>query len=195
MAVPCLVQALEAERRWGMPRGLLLAIALVESGDAGVPDSSVVTVGGSARRGLDPAEAVRRVTDRRGRPLPNVYVGCMQLSAYFHGRHFPSLEAMFDRELNVSYAAEYLAGHRQNTRSWAGALQRYNGGGNPSYVCKVVAAMRAMRLSSASEVAPRSGCAQPAVAPEIIRALALDEDHQNRRLQTVQAIPGRPAGG
>jgi soluble lytic murein transglycosylase-like protein len=64
--------------------------------------------------------------------------------SYFHGRHFRSIEAMFDE--NVDYAARFLRELRAREGSWTLAAARYHAGPNNDpaqerYVCLVIANM------------------------------------------------------
>ena len=82
LALPAAACWHEAGERYHVSPALLYAIARTESG-------------------LNPA-AVNR--NRNG----SVDIGLMQINWKFHGRHFDSMQALFDPATNLDYAARYL---------------------------------------------------------------------------------------
>ena len=85
-------------------------------------------------------EALRQFEEAQKRGARFIDVGCMQINHYFHGRHFRSVEAMFDPHENVDYAARFLRELRAREGSWTLAAARYHAGPNNDpaqerYVC------------------------------------------------------------
>lgn len=165
-AVPgCLQAALNTERTERLPPGLLLAIALVESGRDGKPNAAVITRNGRSLWG----EAARKLA-LRGR-LQRGHFGCMQISVYWHGDAFPSQAAMLDPARNVGYAARYLTSLRQRAGNWRGALLRYHGAGakaGAAYLCRVRAALTALGSPSADLLGRRPCAPAPEVDEQVV---------------------------
>lgn len=114
----------------GLPAGLLPAISRIESGRK--IDKSVRAwpwTLNHAGKGLffetrDEALAYLRKTVANG--PRNIDVGCMQINNYWHGKHFPSLEAMIDPETNIRYAVRYLKELFREKGSWDAAVRNYH---------------------------------------------------------------------
>ncbi|MDR3514682.1 MAG: transglycosylase SLT domain-containing protein [Azospirillaceae bacterium] len=136
----CTDAVLNAEQTLDIPSGLLLSIALVESGGGGAPNALALNVGGRAIISNDPAIAQAHLRDSSGRIRSNVNAGCMQLSVYYHRSGFRPVEKILDPAANVWYAARFMARLRHDSANWAEAVARYHGGsvtGSQGYVCKV----------------------------------------------------------
>lgn len=57
----------------------------------------------------------------------NLDLGLMQINYKVHGKKFRGVSDLFDPNINVHYAANYLMEHRQ-TRDWWGSVGRYHSG-------------------------------------------------------------------
>ena len=55
----------------------------------------------------------------------NLDLGLMQINWRVHGKHFRSVEEVFDLNRNLTYAVGYLREHRE-TRDWWGSVGRYH---------------------------------------------------------------------
>lgn len=184
-ATTCHNEVLIAEQANNIPQGLLLAMALVESGRGGMPHAHALSVGGRAIYAKSAKDAERYFRDRSGRLKRNVFVGCLQLSLKYHGQHFRPLHRIAEPDFNVAYAARYLARHYQTYGNWTKAVQRYQGGSarqRRAYVCKVWNALNALGRGGA-HILDASNCRRRtvAVAPPTRRAL--------RNMQVAEAIP------
>lgn len=120
-----------AERNSGIPPGLLMAIARVESGRArpgggSAPWPFAINAEGTGRFPETRAAAIAEVEALRARGTRSVDVGCMQVNLYFHPAAFPSLEAAFDPPTNVAYAVRFLRDLRARTGNWAEAVANYH---------------------------------------------------------------------
>lgn len=184
-ASPCTDHAVEAEKVHGIPAGLLLSVALVESGMGGKPQPYVLNVDGQviASNSLD--EASRHLRDKAGRLRPNTMVGCMQLSLGYHKDKFRPLERILDPKANVFYAATYLKRLHAQTGSWTKALERYQGGTRGqrlAYLCKVHRNLSSLHPENAALIgsAHCDPAGQPSIAPETRRTF------KNRQLHTVE---------
>ncbi|HYE50473.1 MAG TPA: transglycosylase SLT domain-containing protein [Azospirillaceae bacterium] len=171
----CLDHIGAAEKDAGIPSGLLMAVALVESGNGGSPTPYVVNVKGKAVYARTQAEAARFLRDGQGKLRTNVTVGCMQLSLTHHRAAFRPVEKMLDPQENVRYAARYLARLRSETGSWAGAVARYNGGSVKMakvYQCKVQRTLTELGADSVTLIdGSKCGKAQdPHISPKTRKA-------------------------
>lgn len=123
-----------AEPGSGLPRGLLGAIALVESGrrDPGTgrvaPWPWAYNVEGETRFAETREAAVAEVAALRARGVRSVDVGCMQVNLQHHPEAFGSVEQAFDPATNVRYAIRFLRALRERTGGWAEAIAQYHSG-------------------------------------------------------------------
>ncbi|MDJ0390407.1 transglycosylase SLT domain-containing protein [Roseomonas sp. E05] len=162
----CLRATLLTERQAGLPRGLLLGIALVESGRGGQPNA-VVLRGRDGRSHWGDA-AWRQV--RQG-GLKHAHLGCMQLSVFWHGDQFPNHGAMLDPARNVAYAGAYLQQLRARAGSWRKAVLHYYGGqpaASAAYLCRVHAALVALGAPAAA-LLQRRRCAELPTIEDTLR--------------------------
>ena len=127
----CESLALEASQRYGVPDGLLIAIARTESGIA--RDRSdlqawlwTANVEGKSHYYDTREEMLTHLGRVVTQDISNFDVGCMQLNYRWHGDRFDSLERMLDPASNVAYAARYLSQLRDETGSWEGATRYYH---------------------------------------------------------------------
>ena len=126
----CFQQIMAAQKKYGIPDNLLLAIGLQESGRR-VSGKLVIwpwtanTNGKGAFFGSKAAlDAYVRKTQGEG--VFSTDVGCMQINQRWHADQFTSLEAATDPHANVDYAARFLKGLFAQTRDWWEAAGRYH---------------------------------------------------------------------
>lgn len=128
----CRTAAAELEREHRIPRQLLSAIALAESGrwDAARGESFAwpwtVTAGGQSRYFETKAAALAHVRALSGADVRNIDVGCMQINLLHHPGAFESLDQAFEPVANAAYAARFLADLHRQTRSWSRAVSFYH---------------------------------------------------------------------
>lgn len=120
-----------AERGSGLPRGLLAAIAQVESGrpapSGGLrPWPFAINAGGEGRFPETRGAAIAEVEALRSRGIASVDVGCMQVNLMHHPAAFPDLQAAFDPTRNVAYAVRFLKELHGRTGNWAEAVAQYH---------------------------------------------------------------------
>jgi hypothetical protein len=150
----CRQAAGRAEVARDLPPHLLTAIAQTESGrwHAGHAETLAwpwtVMAEGEGRFLPSKAAAIETVRQLQARGVRNIDVGCMQVNLHHHPGAFESLEAAFDPEANVAYAAGFLVELREDARSWTRAIGQYHSRqavrGN-GYRAKVLKAWREAR--------------------------------------------------
>ncbi|MGB8279246.1 MAG: transglycosylase SLT domain-containing protein [Methylovirgula sp.] len=135
-----------AAKKYGVPLGVLYAVALTETGRRGSLHPFALNIEGPSffPRTLD--EALQRFEQARKAGAKLIDIGCMQVNHHYHGSDFHSVVDMFDPHENVDYAAQYLKELRVQEGSWTLAAARYHAGpnNNPAqkqYVCAVIANM------------------------------------------------------
>ncbi len=136
----CVTHAVEAEQKLNIPSGLLVAIALVESGQDGTPHPFAMSLQGRSYFARNVGDAAKHIRDHRGQLRSNTYVGCMQLSLASHQGQFRPVERIVEPRDNVFYAGQLLVRFHGEEGNWKTALARYNGGSNrraQAYVCKI----------------------------------------------------------
>ena len=131
-ATICIELTQLAERTRRFPKGLLYAIARVESGrqarvnSAPAPWPWTVTVGGEGRYYNSKEEAVKAVEQLQRDGRSNIDVGCMQVNLHHHGRAFGSVSEAIDPVNNVAYATEYLVVLYKRYNNWEEAIKYYH---------------------------------------------------------------------
>ena len=108
------------------PPALLRAVALVESGTAGVSRPWVINVAGQERTFRTQAEAMAAVTTLQAAGVQSIDVGCMQINLRHHPAAFATLQDAFTPSLNVAYGARFLTSLFHEVGSWDGAAAAYH---------------------------------------------------------------------
>ena len=135
------------ESALGIPRHLLTAISLAESGKWDDTNKALIawpwTVMAKGKGHYLPskAAAIAKVRILQAQGVKNIDVGCMQINLYYHPKAFETLDAAFDPERNVGYAANFLAAINQSTLSWPQAAANYHSttpSKNEKYLNKVL---------------------------------------------------------
>jgi hypothetical protein len=121
-----------AERDMGIPKGLLSAISIIESGKKTkefkdlVAWPWVLNVDGKPEFHKSKTDAVKSLHKHLERGIVNIDVGCMQVNFRHHGSNFRTPSQMMDPAQNVAYAAKFLLSLRQNHGSWTKAVGHYH---------------------------------------------------------------------
>ena len=147
----CLAAARRAERIHGLPDGLLVAIALSESG----LHAHALNIGGRAFFPGSPAEARAMLAAAPGGA--SVMAGCVQVNARVHARHS---DWPLDAERAADWAGGLLQRWHTETGSWTTALARWHGGSAAStrrVLCRVRAKLEV--TAPGSPVLADEGCA------------------------------------
>lgn len=131
----CLDAVRQAERAHDIPQGLMVAVALAESG----LHAHAMNIGG---RSYFPAgtEEARRIYNS-ARPGQYVMAGCVQVNARVHARNS---DWPLDPWRAADWGAGYLRSHFEKSGNWADAIRRWNGGGasGDRLACRVQAKLQ-----------------------------------------------------
>jgi hypothetical protein len=119
-----------AEQNFDLPAGLLMAVALTETGrrigDTLTPWPWSINAAGEGAWLEERGAALERARDLQRSGVESIDVGCMQVNLKWHEGAFGSLEAAFDPDTNVAYAARHLKALRATSRDWLEAAGRYH---------------------------------------------------------------------
>jgi len=121
-----------AERHYRIPRQLLAAISLAESGRYSKTRRATFAWPWTVRSGKfsrflpNRAAAIHTVRQLQARGIRNIDVGCMQVNLSYHPKAFADLNAAFDPAKNVTYAARFLTRLQRSKRSWSRAVGLYH---------------------------------------------------------------------
>ncbi len=121
-----------AEQRYVTPKGLLMAIATVETGRKDTRTGVVTPWPWSANADnisyyfATRAEAVAWVQDQQAHGTASIDVGCMQVNLLYHPQAFGSVDEAFDPVHNADYAARFLVHLCAETGSWEQAIGFYH---------------------------------------------------------------------
>lgn len=156
LAARCVAAARVAEAATGLPEGLLVAVAVVES----ALHPYAVGSERDARYAATPAQAMRAV--RAMAPAArSVSGGCFQVNIGVHAKRSPAW--VFDPGESAIFAARLLDDLRRRHGDWAAALAAYNGAApqgtaGRAYACRVRAALAEVAPASVAAIRP-GGCA------------------------------------
>lgn len=115
-----------AERYYGLPPGLLAAMAMVESGRGGIPYPWALNIAGQAVMAPDYQQAARLLRLRDGRVRRDVAIGCLQIHMSYHLDVFGAPEWALLPRYNVWYAALFLYRLAGQYGSWREAVAHYH---------------------------------------------------------------------
>lgn len=136
----CRTAAEAAEDERGIPHGLLIAVAAVESG----MDPLALRVGGHSLH-PDTRQQAAHLAQTALRQSKSVMAGCMQVNLLAHDRE-GALWAL-DPQHAADWAADQLVSLRAQLRSWHAAVRAYGGGAGPAYLYRVLSRQRAIIAS------------------------------------------------
>jgi len=110
------------ERQYGIPSGLLVAIAQVESG----MNVHAINVAGKSIIASNSHEAFSLIDDARDNGISNIDVGVMQINYRWHANGFASTQEMLNPKRNIEYAAKLLKSLKVRHGTWYEAVKYYH---------------------------------------------------------------------
>ena len=126
----CRNAAIKAADRHGVPRDVLVAITLVETGTkrGGAFGAWPWTVNVAGKGFWLDSRAAALLTAQQAlaRVQPSFDVGCFQLNYKWHGQHFASIDQMFEPGPSGDYAAQFLKSLHAETGDWIKAAGFYH---------------------------------------------------------------------
>lgn len=131
-ATLCEAAAVHHERANALPRALLAAVAMAESGrylpkkQKSRPWPWTINAEGKPYYFSSKAEAIAKTQQLLDGGMRSIDVGCMQVNLRYHPHAFASLDDAFDPMMNVAYGAEFLMELRDRTGSWQQAVANYH---------------------------------------------------------------------
>jgi hypothetical protein len=192
-----------AEAEGPVPAGLLGAVALSESGRYDpalrrvVPWPWTVNSQGEGRYFATKTEAVAFVEQLRRAGRRNIDVGCMQVNLLHHPDAFATLEEAFDPATNVAYGGDFLTRLRQDSPSWARAVERYHTADaerGRAYRERVYARWQDVQRAGLPEEALPAGTVQAAAdAPRVYPGRLLPPAGPGRGFLSLRPAAGRIA--
>lgn len=192
----------QAERHYGIPTGLLAAIALTESGSDGQPYPWALNVAGQPRMADSYATAASLLRKRDGTPRQDLAVGCMQIHMRYHLASVGTPEWVLRPRNNVWYAASFLRQLHDQYGTWLQAVGHYNASDPAAqniYVCQVARSLARVAPATAEALSfPRTCGAGP--RKDAPAAGSWKEGGWGRVLvgiaaDSAQDEPSRPAAG
>jgi soluble lytic murein transglycosylase-like protein len=210
---PCRIAIAAVEPGSGLPPGLLLAIALVESGRADParggrlePWPWAYNLEGEGRFPATRAAAVAEVAALRESGRRSIDVGCMQINLLHHPGAFRDLDQAFEPEANVRYAARFLRDlHARFGGNWAAAIANYHSGEMERgllYHRRIALARIGVAVAAGGPIplpaAAGQGLCAPGLAPMLTVRRTAARAARAARTQIVCRRPGgggRPAAG
>jgi len=144
----CTSTILAMEGAFGIPQGLLLAIAQTESGGKGDPYPWALNIGGTPMFPSSLAAMKAAIEDNGGGDSPNIDVGCMQISLRYHKETLPDYTLIFQPQYNVIYGAYFLRRLFNQYGNWLQAIAHYHSS-DPvrqfAYACRVLERLKKIR--------------------------------------------------
>jgi hypothetical protein len=127
----CLQHIRKEEKAHRIPKGLLAAIGLTESGRALKRGQMTVwpwtvNAAGEGHYFESKADAIAFVEGKLADGVESIDVGCMQINLKHHPDAFVSLEDAFDPATNAAYAADFLSSLHRQLDGWLAAARRYH---------------------------------------------------------------------
>lgn len=120
------------EQKYGLPRNLLYAVSLVESGKfnkemrLNLPSPWTLNVAGKSYYFSNKQAALAQLRKSISEGYSSIDVGCAQINLQVHGHHFKHPENLLNPVYNIAYAAHYLASNYAETKNWEKAVARYH---------------------------------------------------------------------
>ena len=126
----CISEILKVEKHLNLPKNILLAISLTETGrlvdGMYIPWPWSLNVKGRGFYLDNKKQATRYALTNIKNFTKNVDIGCMQINYYYHGKKFKNLDNMINPKINVLWAGYFLLDLREQYGTWKEAIMRYH---------------------------------------------------------------------
>lgn len=126
----CESEIIKAEKKYGIPSRLLLAIATIESGrsDGKSKRAWPWTICANGRGYYCSTKSAAIATTKKliSRGIRNIDVGCMQVNLMHPSKAFKNLEEAFTPRANIDYAAKFFLSLKNMYSSWTHAVGYYH---------------------------------------------------------------------
>ncbi|MEM7056334.1 MAG: lytic transglycosylase domain-containing protein [Pseudomonadota bacterium] len=126
----CRNAAIQAADRYGVPRAVMIAITLVETRTkrSGVSGAWPWTVNVAGKGFWFDSRAAALIHAQRtlAKGKKSFDVGCFQLNYKWHGKHFNSIDHMFEPGPSGAYAARFVKDLHRETGDWIKASGLYH---------------------------------------------------------------------
>jgi len=127
----CIIASKKYEKKYAIPKNLLVSIALTESGKRISNGEFVswpwtINIKGKGKFFQNKREAVNFVLEYTTKGKRNIDLGCMQVNYMYHPKAFESFQDAFDPDKNVEWAAKMLKNLYSKFGSWRIATGYYH---------------------------------------------------------------------
>ena len=127
----CHIAIARMEEQESLPKNLLQAVALGESGRRNEEGKFrawpwTIHAQGQGKYFATKQEAVKEVYRLKSEGVRSIDIGCMQVNIMHHPEAFRSIEEAFEPENNVAYAGKFLKNLHKQTGSWTQAVAHYH---------------------------------------------------------------------
>ena len=127
----CEKKIIEIERQIDIPKGLLKAIGLTESGRYIKNSKKIIWPWTINIKGkslfFDNKNQMLKFLDKEVKKGNyNLDVGCMQINLKWHGKYFKKISDSIDPKVNISYATSFLFKLKSDFKTWTEAIKRYH---------------------------------------------------------------------
>jgi hypothetical protein len=191
LGISCETAIGNAERRYGIPTGLLRAIGEVESGRPVSPTGRIEPwpwTADAQGHGVyfgTKAMALVWVRQQQSAGIQSIDIGCLQVNLVQHPDAFRSLEEAFEPSINADYAARFLVQLYHAAGTWVTAAGFYH-----SQTSNLAAEYRE-RVRVAYQASPVSRCSAPLNGSRNAWAATLSQEAGRSLFKPVQ-FPRRP---
>ena len=127
----CEKQIIEIERQINIPKGLLKAIGLTESGRYIEKSKKVIwpwTINYKKKSLFfeSKSQMLKFLESKVKKGNYDLDVGCMQINLKWHGKYFKKISDSIDPKINISYATSFLFKLKSDFKTWTEAIKRYH---------------------------------------------------------------------
>lgn len=131
-ALLCVRATTRYEKEFGIPKNLLHAISVAESGrwhkslQKTLPWPWTVSMSGKAHYFNNAQETTNFVQKMIRAGEDNIDVGCNQINVRHHRKQFRNISHMVDPQTNTAYAASFLKSKYSKNNNWNNAVAHYH---------------------------------------------------------------------